>query len=93
MKIICMIFAFSIFALPMIAEESDKELERLEKQMHDLRLKIMQSEVQSQSYIKYEWHDYTQEIQEAEKNEKSLKAVEEEYNKLLKQKEASKQNR
>ena len=91
MKILSTLLVFLSLFLSLVAEEPsalDKELDGLDKKIHALRLKIMDSEVKSQSYIKYEWKDYAHEIEEAEIDEKKLKLLEDQYQKLLKQKES-----
>lgn len=88
MKLIAILFTLLCFPLCLMAENRsiDDELSRLEKKMHEIRLKIMRSEVKSQSYLKYEWGDYTHEVEEAGEYEKTLEMLEDEYNKLLKEK-------
>lgn len=68
------------------SQSIDKEIELTEQKIHEIHLKIMKSEVQSQDYIKYEWADYAKTIQMAEEEEQELAKLHKHLQQLQEQK-------
>jgi hypothetical protein len=63
-------------------KEIDTQIEVLQKDLHETNLKFMESEVNSQNYMKYEWKKYIEEIQKAEKSEQKIHEIEIQLEKL-----------
>lgn len=96
-KIYCfiMLFAFYSCFLEAANEEQlkhiDKEIEQVTQELHAARLKLMHAETISQNFIKYEWGDYSREIEDAEKYERQVEKLDLQLQQLLKEKEALKE--
>lgn len=89
-----MMFAFFSCYLEATNEEQlkqiDKEIEQVTQELHAARIKMMHAETLSQNFIKYEWGDYSREIEDAEKYERQVEQLDTHLQQLLKEKEALK---
>lgn len=94
--IIFLCYTFSLFSEDFSKnnqlEAIDTKLVKLQKEIHQLHLKILRDEVESQSYMKSEWKEYINEIQEAESHQQKLEQLKKEYERLKQQKKSFLQN-
>lgn len=64
----------------------DQEIDEIQKQLHAAHLKVMHAEVESQTYMKNEWTNYSKEIEIAEKQQKEIEKLEQHLQHLIKKK-------
>lgn len=70
--------AFTIASFPCLAENSttsqtlDQQIETLEKQLATLRRNMLNSEIHAQTYMIDNWHEFAEDINRTEDNEKVI---------------------
>lgn len=68
-------------------ESLDQEISKIQKQLDELHLKVMKHEVESEKYIKYEWGNYTEQIEQAEHDQQEIEHLQKQLDALKMQRD------
>lgn len=69
-------------------EALNLQIQDLQKRLHELHLKLMKANVDSESYMKYEWSSYTEEIEKAERDQQEIDLLQHQLDQLTRQRDA-----
>lgn len=67
-------------------DDIDQQIEQVNAQIHEARLREMSEELGTQKYLKTEWKEYTEQVEKAEKEEKNIRELKERLKELQEQK-------
>lgn len=70
------------------SEEIDREIFQVKKEIHELGLKAMKAEVESENHMKYQWKKYTEDIQTAENYDQQMQKLQDKIKALKAEKKA-----
>jgi predicted nucleic acid-binding Zn-ribbon protein len=68
-------------------ENLDAQIEQINKQIQEIHLKMMKDKVDSENYIKYEWSDYSKQMQKIETDQKNLQELQQKLQAAILQKQ------
>jgi len=89
---LCCLSAYSEDNSLKAIENINSKIDTVKNQIHKEELNAMEAEVNSQSYIMYEWEKYVDEIQNAEEADKKIEELEKELKKLKAERALMKKN-
>lgn len=84
LTLLSLAFSFFVYA----ADPVDEEISRLEKKLHELKLKEMNAEIKSQKEMFFDWQDYTSDLKTAEDYETQADKIEKRLQELRSLKES-----
>ncbi len=70
------------------SEEIDREIFHIKKEIHELGLKAMKAEVESENHMKYQWSKYTEDIKTAENYDQQMQKLQDKIKALKAEKKA-----
>jgi hypothetical protein len=88
MKRLVILLCLSIFTFSFANEAIDEEIARLEKKLHDYKIKEMNAEIKGQNEMLLDWQDFDSDMKEAENYENEIEKIQTRLDALRKQKES-----
>jgi len=70
------------------SEDIDREIFQVKKEIHELGLKAMKAEVESENHMNYQWKKYTDDIKTAENYDQQMQKLQDKIKALKAEKKA-----